>query len=712
MKMYDWADWFAALARKIADNEEAFLHERAKRIPWRHKGDDKVQPLLDFGDESIDPFSFLYTLAACAGARVDRCERIYKAVHKEFELAGEFPLDVEDAWVFPTPGWAVLHLFHSKGEGDPALFWRLLRSAVQGIDSVEPEDFDAALAINYVAHVKLTHVLFLINTREFPPADSVSRLVEGLPKQKKNWNWKVYRDAVKQVRKMFPGCESYEINHFAYMYQAEGWGYQDGDGHPGRYWQVSSNVYADGKDYWEDFSENNFVYTGGPGGGVAWKDFDPDAHEGDLYPLKGPAPGDTVLVRRSGHGHGIGVVAENDYAERLTEDARLHVVWVSKEERRITEDGSLLSVGFSKGGGKIGERFREAYPETFEMLDRFSKAQLVARDLATTKKEEQLDAPQKLNTILYGPPGTGKTYATTRRCLGICDGTVPESDEECRARYAELMEAGQIEFITFHQSYGYEEFVEGLRPQEIDGGGFKLTPKDGVLKRIAKRARETKPSVSHVLVIDEINRANISKVLGELITLIEEDKRAGAANQVTATLPYSGERFALPANLHILGTMNTADRSIALLDTALRRRFNFEELAPDPDMLKGSEEGAGVELSKVLRAMNDRLEYLIDRDHLIGHAWFMGVKTRKDVDDVMRRKIIPLLAEYFYEDWTKVQAVLGGDEDFVTKKQLDTPPGLDKNTVEDRYRWTIRSKFPDNAYEHLIKPESSDTKQS
>ena len=304
-----------------------------------------------------------------------------------------------------------------------------------------------------------------------------------------------------------------------------------------------------------------------------------------------------------------------------------------------------------------------------------------------------------LNTILYGPPGTGKTYATTRRCVEICDGKTGQSDEDVRERYEELVEEGRVEFVTFHQSYGYEEFVEGLRPETGEGTGFRLVTKDGVLKRIAERARSSEAGLPHVLVIDEINRANVSKVLGELVTLLEEDKREGRPNKVTVTLPYSGDSFTLPANLHILGTMNTADRSIALLDTALRRRFEFEELPPDPGVLKKVD---GIDLPDVLRAINERLEWLRDRDHLIGHAWLMDAKTKADVDHAMRHRIIPLIAEYFHDDWNKVRAVLGGDDDFVSRERLNPPPGLDDDTGEERYRWTVRDDFTDEAYGRLI----------
>lgn len=494
------------------------------------------------------------------------------------------------------------------------------------------------------------------------------------------------------------------------------------------------------------------------------------------------------------------------------------------------------------------------------------------------------------NLILYGPPGTGKTYATAEEAVRLCDGSdVPVNRKSVMARYNELREAGRIAFVTFHQSYSYEDFVEGLRPdtssdednEEASSGGFRLKPVPGVFKRIAELARQSGPATQtsadvdlkgrqifkmslgnaynqteiyegavagnyialgwaddidwsateyenanailtrwqqadptvtstggrvnqiysfrsrmkegdiiiisdgnalfravaevtgpyqyvpdessfhhrrkvrwlrvfekslpvdtiydgnftmaavyqinpsrlkqaalvnllrgpaesiqdhnvqepYVIIIDEINRANISKVLGELITLIEPDKRLGAENALTTTLPYSKENFGVPGNLHVIGTMNTADRSIALLDTALRRRFEFRELMPRPDLLQTVD---GVNLPSVLAGLNERIEYLFDREHQIGHAYFMGCKTRDQIDEVMRSKVIPLLAEYFYEDWEKVCQVLGETEpqgNFIVRSKLVSPNlGGDDGSGNDRWRYSVRKPFTPDAY--------------
>ncbi len=234
-------------------------------------------------------------------------------------------------------------------------------------------------------------------------------------------------------------------------------------------------------------------------------------------------------------------------------------------------------------------------------------------------------------------------------------------------------------FVTFHQSYGYEEFVEGLRPV-LDGdtatGEIQYEIRAGAFKDLCRKARSA-PDQQFAMVIDEINRGNISKIFGELITLIEADKREGAVNAVSVTLPYSGESFSVPANVDIIGTMNTADRSLALLDTALRRRFEFVPVMPDARdepgaPLAGLRVSLGeqvIDVPRILDAINQRVEVLYDRDHCIGHAYFSALAQVPDGDErfvalqqVFSTRILPLLEEYFFEDWQKIRLVLADNQ--------------------------------------------------
>lgn len=372
---------------------------------------------------------------------------------------------------------------------------------------------------------------------------------------------------------------------------------------------------------------------------------------------------------------------------------------------------------------------------------------------------------QPLNQILFGPPGTGKTFTTIERAVRAAEPSFSWTNrDELKAKYQELIRKGRIRFVTFHQSFSYEDFVEGLTAH-TDNGNLVYEKRLGIFRQIVKAAKEYQVSEvkdaatsfdecweaflteledrnegisiktrrsnftvtevdantirfdksqgqsvhtlsvttleavfngdreikgglqpyyeslvrrlkdigsklnskkverqNYVLIIDEINRGNISRIFGELITLIEPSKRSGAAEALEVTLPLTGDRFSVPDNLYLIGTMNTADRSLAGLDLALRRRFDFIEMPPLPEELKGVSVD-GIDVEKMLDVINRRITALLDKDHCIGHAYFIHLKDKSnvaltDLAEIFKQKIIPLLQEYFFEDWQRIRWVL------------------------------------------------------
>ena len=719
-EIYSWVPWFSELSAKIAENDKSFLIERAKQVNWA-----KENPaLFNFGDENIDPFSFLFFL----GSKNTKEQRkiVYPSVHEVFELQAGCPTPgVGDTFFFSfiTPLFPVL--FNNGTVFYPDRLWNFFRKSIKNPGSITNDEFSGVLQIPKVGVTKLTQCLTLASAGKFIHVPMAKYLHNTYPvfrelarKVMDKHDWPGYLELIEKLKSVFPGCELYEIARALYRLR------KNFRGREVRCYSVTTSVLNGRGALWQDFSENNTVHV---------NDF--RNREQLLGVLSEVEPGDIVLARDGiKQACGVGLVERNGYRETNdpTRDA-LHVIWINRSSVQATLSSSAQLENFIKDGPEMGTgvyaafRGMEQYQQTFEVIKFFMKIIV---------KNGTIETSIPLNQILYGPPGTGKTYSTTRRCIEICDGNAEELDgDDLTERFQTLRDENRIEFVTFHQSYGYEEFVEGLRPETAPAqsgategdststagesaphqpanttGGFRLQPEPGVLKRIAERARQDSDN-PYVLIIDEINRANVSKVLGELVTLLEEDKREGADNEVSVTLPYSGEAFTLPANLYILGTMNTADRSIALLDTALRRRFAFVEMPPRSELLRSVD---GVDLPAVLTAINQRLEYLIDRDHLIGHAWFMACQSLDDINQTMANKIIPLLAEYFYDDWNKVRAVLGGGSEFISQEKLQSPPGLDgEDSGEARYRWTVnRPDYARAAYDNLINPataQKSDT---
>lgn len=443
------------------------------------------------------------------------------------------------------------------------------------------------------------------------------------------------------------------------------------------------------------------------------------------------------------------------------------------------------------------KREAEALINQLSLLSEFSSD---TTEMHFPKEESDIvQANISKNLILNGPPGTGKTFETIEIALKICGYWTDDMHSNRRKAvetFKKLQDEARIEFVTFHQSMSYEEFIEGLSA-EVHNNEVVYKVKDGIFKKVCKRASknvfnqgdiisryeivsinkglicvksstgsiapipldliediaknvlngqctiddirrgENKENVStlydnfilgyksilstlvsyyidnldkatddkpYVLIIDEINRANISKVFGDLITLIEEDKREGALNEIKVRLQYSQEYFSVPKNVFIIGTMNTADRSIALMDIALRRRFDFREIMPQTQILGSvSLNDDEINLAELLEVINKRITVLLDRNYSIGQALFIHVHDINQLVISIKNKLLPLLQEYFYGDWEKISLALGDNQKsdpslklIIKDSNYDLNNLFGKNTDfvnEDQVVYTVNPKL-------------------
>jgi 5-methylcytosine-specific restriction protein B len=381
---------------------------------------------------------------------------------------------------------------------------------------------------------------------------------------------------------------------------------------------------------------------------------------------------DLVLACEGVHVLGVGRVRGPYQHEEALEFPHLRPVeWLPLDHWKLTEPEGLQTTvtEFGKSGPNLLDLEQRLFTRSplreggRALLDRTKEQPVVIRNLDKMSARIEGMLARKGQVVLYGPPGTGKTYHARRTAGELAARKVFRKNLDALSKEQIEQLYGADKFIrtcTFHPGFGYEDFVEGLRPRTSASGQLVFKPKSGLFKRLCLDAAR-RPDMSYFLIIDELNRGDLPRIFGELITVLESDKRA-----LGVMLPVTGKPLIVPPNLYLIGTMNTADRSISLMDTAMRRRFAFAELMPDSGVL-GSRAIGELMLGPWLDALNGRLRKFLKRDARnlqVGHSFLLPahkVASTADLARVLRDEIIPLLEEYCYDDFAVLKDILGAE---------------------------------------------------